>query len=90
MLLLLTNLAQMRLMAQNQNWFSDTSSLSDVGVSASGTAYGFSYSASYDWQFSDGIFAGIAYPTFSEDGGAEELLLGYGSLSYDKISGSGL
>ena len=62
---------------------------SDVGVSASGTAYGFSYSASYDWQFSDGIFAGIAYPTYSEDGGAEELLLGYGSLSYDKISGSG-
>ena len=62
---------------------------SNVGVTASGTAYGFSYSASYDWQFSDGIFAGIAYPTFSDDGGAEELLLGYGSLSYDKIAGSG-
>ena len=43
---------------------------SDVGVSESGTAYGFSYSASYDWQFSDGIFAGIAYPTFSDDGRA--------------------
>ena len=62
---------------------------SDVGVSQTGTAYGFSYSASYDWQFSDGIFAGIAYPAFSEDGGAQEILLGYGSLSYDKISGSG-
>ena len=45
---------------------------SDVGVSESGTAYGFSYSASYDWQFSDGIFAGIAYPTFSDDGSAGE------------------
>ena len=32
---------------------------------------------------------GIAYPTFSENGGAAELLLGYGALSYDKISGSG-
>ena len=57
----------------------------DVGISASGTAYGFTINASLDYEFKNGLFAGIAYPSYTEHGSANELLVGYGSLSYDKV-----
>jgi hypothetical protein len=61
---------------------------SSVGASASATAYGFTVNAAYDYEFKNGLFAGIAYPNYTEEGSARELLLGYGSLSYDKIKGT--
>ncbi|MDC3234962.1 hypothetical protein OBB02_02850 [Candidatus Puniceispirillum sp.] len=60
----------------------------DVGTSASGTAYGFTVNAALDYEFKNGLFAGIAYPSHTEEGSATELLVGYGSLSYDKIKGT--
>lgn len=59
-----------------------------VGASASATAYGFTVNAAYDYEFKNGLFAGIAYPNFTAEGGATELLLGYGSLSYERIKGT--
>ena len=59
---------------------------SSVGASAS--AYGFTVNAAYDYEFKDGLFAGIAYPDYTAEGSATELLVGYGSLSYDKIKGT--
>ena len=61
---------------------------SSVGASASATAYGFTVNAAYDYEFKNGLFAGIAYPDYSAEGSATELLVGYGSLSYDKITGT--
>ena len=61
---------------------------SSVGASASATAYGFTVNAAYDYEFKNGLFAGIAYPDYTAEGSATELLIGYGSLSYDKIKGT--
>ena len=61
---------------------------SSVGASASASAYGFTVNAAYDYEFKNGLFAGIAYPDYTADGSATELLIGYGSLSYDKIKGT--
>ena len=61
---------------------------SSVGASASASAYGFTVNAAYDFEFKNGLFAGIAYPDYTAEGGARELLIGYGSLSYDKIKGT--
>ena len=61
---------------------------SNVGASASASAYGFTVNAAYDYEFKNGLFAGIAYPDYTADGSATELLIGYGSLSYDKIKGT--
>ena len=61
---------------------------SSVGASASASAYGFSVNAAYDYEFKNGLFAGIAYPDYTAEGSATELLVGYGSLSYDKIKGT--
>ena len=61
---------------------------SSVGASASATAYGFTVNAAYDYEFKNGLFAGIAYPDYTAEGSATELLVGYGSLSYDKIKGT--
>ena len=60
----------------------------DVGLSASGTAYGFTVNAALDYEFKNGLFAGIAYPSYTEEGSATELLIGYGNLSYDKVKGT--
>ena len=35
---------------------------SSVGASASASAYGFTVNAAYDYEFKNGLFAGIAYP----------------------------
>jgi len=59
-----------------------------VGASASATAYGFTVNAAYDYEFKNGLFAGIAYPNYTAEGGATELLLGYGGLSYERIKGT--
>ena len=59
-----------------------------VGISASGTAYGFTVNAAFDYEFKNGLFAGIAYPSYTEEGSANELLIGYGSLPYDKVIGT--
>ena len=61
---------------------------SSVGASASASAYGFTVNAAYDYEFKNGLFAGIAYPDYTAEGSATELLVGYGSLSYDKIKGT--
>ena len=61
---------------------------SSVGASASASAYGFTVNAAYDYEFKNGLFAGIAYPNHTAKGGARELLIGYGSLAYDKITGN--
>ena len=61
---------------------------SSVGASASASAYGFTVNAAYDYEFKNGLFAGIAYPDYTTEGSATELLVGYGSLSYDKIKGT--
>lgn len=61
---------------------------SSVSASASASAYGFTVNAAYDYEFKNGLFAGIAYPNYTAEGGARELLIGYGSLSYDKIKGT--
>ena len=61
---------------------------SSVGASASTSAYGFTVNASYDYEFKNGLFAGIAFPDYTAEGTATELLVGYGSLSYDKIKGT--
>ena len=61
---------------------------SSVGASASASAYGFTVNAAYDYEFKNGLFAGIAYPDYTAEGSATELLIGYGSLSYDKIKGT--
>jgi hypothetical protein len=61
---------------------------SSVSASASASAYGFTVNAAYDYEFKNGLFAGIAYPDYTAEGGATELLVGYGSLSYDKIKGT--
>ena len=61
---------------------------SSVGASASASAYGFTVNAAYDYEFKSGLFAGIAYPNYTAEGDATELLIGYGSLSYDKIKGT--
>ena len=61
---------------------------SSVGASASASAYGFTVNAAYDYEFKNGLFAGIAYPNYTATGGATELLLGYGSLSYERIKGT--
>lgn len=61
---------------------------SSVGASGSASAYGFTVNAAYDLEFKNGLFAGIAYPDYTAEGGARELLVGYGSLSYDKIKGT--
>ena len=61
---------------------------STIGASASASAYGFTVNAAYDYEFKNGLFAGIAYPDYTAEGSATELLVGYGSLSYDKIKGT--
>ena len=61
---------------------------SSVGASSSASAYGFTVNAAYDYEFKNGVFAGIAYPNYTAEGSATELLVGYGSLSYDKIKGT--
>ena len=61
---------------------------SSVGASASASAYGFTVNAAYDYEFKNGLFAGIAYPDHTAEGSATELLIGYGSLSYDQIKGT--
>ena len=61
---------------------------SSVGASGSASAYGFTVNAAYDLEFKNGLFAGIAYPDYTAEGSATELLVGYGSLSYDKIKGT--
>ena len=61
---------------------------SSVGASASASAYGFTVNAAYDYEFKNGLFAGIAYPDYTAEGSATELLVGYGNLSYDKIKGT--
>lgn len=61
---------------------------SSVSASSSASAYGFTVNAAYDNEFKNGLFAGIAYPNYTAEGGARELLIGYGSLSYDKIKGT--
>ena len=61
---------------------------SSVGASASASGYGFSVNAAYDLEFKNGLFAGVAYPHYTAEGSATELLLGYGVLSYDKIKGT--
>ena len=61
---------------------------SSVGASGSASAYGFTVNAAYDLEFKNGLFAGIAYPDYTAEGSATELLIGYGSLSYDKIKGT--
>ena len=61
---------------------------SSVGASASASAYGFTVNAAYDYEFKNGVFAGIAYPDYTAEGSATELLVGYGSLPYDKIKGT--
>jgi hypothetical protein len=61
---------------------------SSVGASASASAYGFTVNAAYDYEFKRGLFAGVAYPDYTEEGSATELLIGYGNLSYDKIKGT--
>ena len=43
--------------------------------------HGFTVSAAYDYEFKNGLFAGIAYPNYTAEGSATELLVGYGSLS---------
>ena len=61
---------------------------SSVGASASASAYGFTVNAAFDYEFKNGLFAGIAYPDYTAEGSATELLVGYGSLSYDKVKGT--
>ena len=58
---------------------------SSVGASASASAYGFTATASYDLDFENGNFAGVAFPILTENGSATELLIGYGNISYDKL-----
>lgn len=61
---------------------------SSVGASASASAYGFTVNAAYDFKFKSGLFAGIAFPDYTAESSATELLVGYCSLSYDKIKGT--
>ena len=61
---------------------------SSVGASASASAYGFTVNAAYDYEFKNGLFAGYCLPRLHRRGQCEELLVGYGSLSYDKIKGT--
>ena len=61
---------------------------SSVGASASASAYGFTVNAAFDYEFKNGLFAGIAYPDYTAEGSATELLVGYGSLSHDKVKGT--
>ena len=61
---------------------------SSVGATSSASAYGFTATASYDLDFKNGTFAGIAFPILTENGTATELLIGSGFISYDKLTGT--
>lgn len=61
----------------------------DITGGANATAFGFTVDATYKLEFdSPGYFVGVAIPKQYSQEASTELLLGYGSINYDQMTGT--